>query len=298
MSGTFDAEWLALREPADHAARDRGAAVLLPALDSALDRALPAGRASTVLDLGCGTGSDVRWLAPRLSRPQHWVLVDHDAALLRRAVEALEERPAAVLSVTARAVGLADLAEADLAGVDLIATSALLDLLTPADLDHLVGVCVAARTPLLAALSVTGEVHLEPSEPLDQQLAAAFDAHQRRPTGESERLGPDAPTSAALAFDRVGWRVTTAETAWALGAGDAQLTTAWLDGWVRAAVEQEPGLSEQVGDYVGRRARQIAAGELVVGVGHRDLLAVPPVGPDRPAVAYGTLSGREQAAGG
>ena len=36
-------------------------------------------------DLGSGTGSMSRWLAPRLPGPQHWVLHDRDADLLARA---------------------------------------------------------------------------------------------------------------------------------------------------------------------------------------------------------------------
>ena len=38
-------------------------------------------------DLGCGTGSMGRWLAPRLPGPQHWVLHDRDADLLAVAAD-------------------------------------------------------------------------------------------------------------------------------------------------------------------------------------------------------------------
>ena len=39
-------------------------------------------RRCVIHDLGCGTGSMGRWLAPRLPGPQHWVLHDRDADLL------------------------------------------------------------------------------------------------------------------------------------------------------------------------------------------------------------------------
>ncbi len=55
MSDAFDAAWLALREPFDAAARSR-------ALAEALIAHLPAR--PRLLDLGCGTGSLFRWLAP------------------------------------------------------------------------------------------------------------------------------------------------------------------------------------------------------------------------------------------
>ena len=55
MSG-FAAAWLALREPYDHAARSAALA----------DRfAAAVGKAPHLLDLGCGTGSNLRYLAAR-----------------------------------------------------------------------------------------------------------------------------------------------------------------------------------------------------------------------------------------
>ena len=68
-------DWLALREPADAEARARD-------LAEALERALPASGSRVIHDLGCGTGSMGRWLAPLLAGPQHWVLHDRDADLL------------------------------------------------------------------------------------------------------------------------------------------------------------------------------------------------------------------------
>jgi trans-aconitate methyltransferase len=72
-------EWLALREPADAAAR---AADLV----EHLRRALPATDLRVIHDLGCGTGAMARWLAPLLPGPQHWVLHDRDRDLLEVAV--------------------------------------------------------------------------------------------------------------------------------------------------------------------------------------------------------------------
>ena len=62
---TTFSDWLALREPADAAARSRTLVdVLRPVLDGRPDRPLE------VHDLGCGAGSMGRWLAPLLSVPQ------------------------------------------------------------------------------------------------------------------------------------------------------------------------------------------------------------------------------------
>jgi hypothetical protein len=69
----FDADWLTLREPFDHAARSM-------ALARRLADRLP--RRPRLLDLGAGTGSLFRFLAPIIGRGQDWILVDSDAALL------------------------------------------------------------------------------------------------------------------------------------------------------------------------------------------------------------------------
>jgi hypothetical protein len=72
----FDADWLTLREPFDHAARS-------VALARRLADRLP--RRPRLLDLGAGTGSLFRFLAPIVGRGQDWILVDSDAALLDEA---------------------------------------------------------------------------------------------------------------------------------------------------------------------------------------------------------------------
>ena len=72
MSEGFDIEWLTLREPADHEARARGA----------IERALAPRARWRGLDLGGGTGSNLRYLLPRLGAHQDWLLVDHDRRLL------------------------------------------------------------------------------------------------------------------------------------------------------------------------------------------------------------------------
>ena len=68
--------WLALREPADVVARS---ALLTHEIVDALGRHHPL----SVLDLGAGTGSNVRYLAGRLPAPQRWLLVDRDPGASR-----------------------------------------------------------------------------------------------------------------------------------------------------------------------------------------------------------------------
>ena len=73
MTGEFSESWLGLREPADAEARAADLVAMLPA------------DIHVIRDLGCGTGSMARWLAPRLPGPQHWILTDLDPKLLHYA---------------------------------------------------------------------------------------------------------------------------------------------------------------------------------------------------------------------
>lgn len=251
-------DWLALREPADAAARSTELVDLLVA-------GAPERSSWVVRDLGCGTGSMGRWLAPRLPGTQHWLLHDRDAALL--ALAALPDASADGQPVTAATVpGDLTLTAATLAGTSLVTASALLDLLTADQVDALAGACVAAGCPALLTLSVEGRVLLDPPDPRDAAVAAAFDAHQRR----GRLLGPDAPAVAAAAFARHGWTVHSRSTPWHLEPGP--LTDEWLAGWVASAREHDPALP--LADYRTTPPRSAV-------VGHVDLLALPPGGGPR-----------------
>jgi hypothetical protein len=265
----FTPDWLGLREPADAVARS--VALLGPV------RHHLAGRDRTVIhDLGCGTGSMGRWLAARLPGPQHWVLYDRDPVLL---AHARANMPAAAdgtaVTVETRQRDVAELTAADLVGADLVTASALLDLLAREEVAALARACADAGCPALLTLSVVGRVDLDPADPLDADLAAAFDAHQRRRHGGRQLLGPDAVDATVEAFIRSGATVRVRPSPWLLGPDQAALTTEWLRGWVAAATDQRPELAAPAADYLPRRLAAAAAGGLRVAVHHSDLLAQP-----------------------
>jgi SAM-dependent methyltransferase len=265
------AGWLALREPADAAAR-------APDLVEHLRRHLPATGRRVIHDLGCGTGAMGRWLAPRLPGPQHWVVHDRDAELLALAAADPPGRAAdgAPVTVEAKQSDITRLPPGELADASLITASALLDLLTEDELAALAGVWAGAGCPVLLTLSVVGRVKLTPADALDCRVAAAFDAHQRRTTERGRLLGPDAVAVTIEEFDRLGAKVLVRPSPWGLGALEADLAAEWLTGWVGAACEQQVELAAEAGDYTRRRLAQIAAGRLAVTVDHADLLVLAP----------------------
>ena len=257
-------EWLVLREPADAAARS-------VELVERLERHLRAADRLVIHDLGGGSGAMGRWLAPRLPGPQHWVVHDRDAGLLELAL-ADPPGPAAdgaAVTVETRRSDITRLAPGDLAGASLIVASALLDMLTADELARMLGACIAVeRCPILLAMTVAGRFTLTPADPLDAQIVAAFNAHQRR----GGRLGPDAVEAAV---QQLPGEVLVRPSPWRLGPTHAELMTQWFGGSVAAACEQEPALTAEAGAYRDRRLAQAAAGELTVTVDHADLLVLP-----------------------
>ncbi|RKN30531.1 class I SAM-dependent methyltransferase [Micromonospora musae] len=291
------AVWLGLREAADAAARSGE-------LVDALRKRLPAGPL-TIHDLGSGTGSMLRWLAPRLPGPQHWTLYDRDPALLSLAATgaavataptvgtatvtpevattagagattaAVPARVSAAdgsqVTVATRCADLTRLTDADLAQADLVTASALLDMLTAEEVERVVAAC--AGRPTLFMISVVGRVRFSPADPLDAEIAEAFNDHQRRSVGGRRLLGPDAVDAAVEAFTRHGVPVVTRPSPWRLGPDQAELTAEWFRGWLAAAGEQRPALARRAAGYARRRLAEAAAGRLTVLVEHEDLLA-------------------------
>ncbi len=260
-------DWLALREDADGRSRSRR---LARAAGRRLEEPL------VVHDLGSGTGSMMRWLAPLLPGRQTWVLHDWNADLL----EAAASRPGIdgrgdPVQVTTSVEHFEHLRPDHLAGASLVTASALLDVLTQDEVEAIVAACVAAGAPAFMSLSVIGRVRIEPADPGDRVFQAAFNDHQRRVEDGRRLLGPDAVASAVDAFQRAGWSTRVAGSGWRLGAADRALAAEWLEGWVGAAVQQRPALAEWGEEYLVTRRRQLAAGQLHAVIHHADLLAFP-----------------------
>ncbi|TQS45991.1 SAM-dependent methyltransferase [Cryptosporangium phraense] len=262
----YASSWLGLREPADAAARSQSLLSLLrPRLSGDL----------LIRDLGTGTGSMQRWLAPQLPGPQRWILQDHDADLLAFAASqaATTASDGSAVTVMTRHADLTELTSGDLLSTSLVTASALLDLLSRDEVDRLAAACSSAGCPALLTLSVTGAVEFTPSDESDAEFADGFAAHLRSHVPGRELLGPDAGEYAAQAFASRGATVHVASTPWRLDSSHAALIDEWLRGWVAAAAAQRPSLDAT--DYLTRRLDALATGELRVILHHTDLLALP-----------------------
>ncbi|MBR9903936.1 MAG: glycosyltransferase [Gammaproteobacteria bacterium] len=277
----FASDWLTLREAADVASRSQRLAGL------AAEWLSTRNPTPLIADLGCGRGSNMRFLAPRLSGQQRWKLIDHDAILLaqaRQRAAGLSDRQGQPVEVETHCVSLEPLADVPLDDAHLVTASALLDLVSQQWIDALVASIAEQQQALLIALSVTGEWHfidLQGAPVLDDEdhwLRAMFIAHQQRDKGLGDALGGQAHQALVSALEAAHYRVEQAETPWLLAAdshAQQPLMMALLEGWAEAATEQAPQASARIATWLQLRQQAVANGELGIGVGHRDLFATP-----------------------
>jgi SAM-dependent methyltransferase len=280
MSG-FSADWLALREPADHAGRN---GELLDALAAHF-----AGRQEVaIVDLGCGTGSNLRATAAHLPPRQRWLLVDHDPALLAAArvrlgrwAEAGAEAGDGLrlrhggreLHVSFRQADLASDLEHVLASeADLVTAAALFDLVSEAWIERFAKGVASRGAAVYAALTYDGVEIWTPPHPADAEILAAFNDHQRNDKGFGPSAGPQAPAVLARALRAFAYAVRTGASPTPFDRdGDAAVIRDIVDCVSAAARDIGHVPASRIAEWV--RAR--AAGASCT-IGHTDLLALPP----------------------
>jgi hypothetical protein len=279
----FSPEWLALREPADFAARS---------LALTLSAGAACDRRETLrgLDLACGTGANTRYLAQHLPHTQDWLLVDHDSALLsrlpalmtvwsaRRGVKISaeagvirttgpEHEPA---SFTIRYADLRALEPGLFEGRGLLTASALLDRVSEPWLTALAGRCRANDAAALFALTYDGRITCWPEEPEDEIVRQLVNSHQRTDKGFGPALGPSAVERVERHFVAYGYHCLRERSDWILEPDTTGLQRALIEGWAAAATAIAPSMSETIARWRGRRLGHVGEGLSRLVVGHED----------------------------
>ncbi len=276
----FSADWLASREALD--ARSRSRTLTRFAADWLAARP----GVHRLVDLGAGSGSNLRFLAPRLPGPQRWRLVDQDGELLAHARRTrVQDAGGERVAVSLDRRHLAPVGGALLGEADLVVASALCDLVSRDWAVALVDRCAARGQALLITLSVDGDwgfldtAGARADTVDDAVVRGLVQAHQRRDKGLGAALGGEAPGLLAALLEAAGYRVASADTPWCLPSGEPAtqpVAEALVAGWYAAAREQAPEQAERLMQWHAHRQAQLAAGEVGVTVGHRDLFAAPP----------------------
>jgi len=297
MTG-FSAQWLALREPADHRARDHAlqTKVVTYLEGIARQRTTPV----RLVDLGSGSGSNLRALAPQLPPAQHWTLVDYDPALLAAARATLTDWAEEVvasnvphaphahdaaktassiealsiikngkhITVDFRCEDLSENIEAVLSEpADLITAAAFFDLVAERWLKRF---CHALSVPLYTVLTYDGIEKWSPSDPNDAAILNAFHHHQQTDKGFGAAAGPTAIGLMKGLLEQRDFEVLCALSPWKLSESDRTLIEQLAIG--SAAAVSETGLVDAgIVSAWSLKRRQAQTCE----IGHVDLFAIP-----------------------
>ncbi len=280
----FSEHWLAARERFDTIARDRHWPLVAAQLST------DQNPISRVLDMGCGTGSNLRYLrarlAPLMTPPiSDWRGFDADQCLLDAARRSTQSSTQSSTHRSPRCDHVqylrADLADPtnwpEFTANDLVSASALIDLVSEPWLTELITRCARARAALLLALTYDGHSRWQPGHPQDLQILSSFNSDQTRDKGFGVALGSAAVTVAHRLLVHAGYRVSTTRSDWLLDArrrNARQIIEPLIANHCQIAMRAEPTAAIEFEAWAAERRRQLRGGRLRVRVGHFDLLAI------------------------
>ncbi|MBS1818255.1 MAG: class I SAM-dependent methyltransferase [Acidobacteria bacterium] len=257
MSG-FSAEWLALREPVDVAAR------ALDVTRAAL-AAIARKPSVCIVDLGGGTGSNIRYLRAHVAVPARWSLADHDPALLAVA----RARLGATVETTTTDLRVLEPSLFD--GADLVTASALLDLVSESWMLEFVRHCRRVGAAVLVALNYDGRMSCDPADGDDEFVRALVNRHQRTDKGFGPALGPEAASRAEALLRHAGYEVVSASSDWHIAPEHAELQRQLIRGWADASAEISPTDTPRIRAWEQRRLSLVDRARSHIVVGHRDV---------------------------
>ncbi|QWE14245.1 class I SAM-dependent methyltransferase [Polynucleobacter sp. AP-Sving-400A-A2] len=287
---SFSTDWLSLRESADHRSRN-------PVLQEQVLRYLEKisnlkNGPIHIVDLGSGTGSNLRALAPLIHHNQNWTLIDYDPLLLTAAREKIciwadyitdkahnkdhdndVTRPVTLvknnyeITVQFLQKDLASNLQSKLfESADLITAAAFFDLIA---LDWLVQFCSVLKTSIYTVLTYNGEETWLPSDPRDTEILEAFHHHQGSDKGFGNALGPLAFKTMEQLLKKEGFHVETGSSPWILNPNDASLIQELAAGTAKAVVETHL-VSHEIAKQWGEQRSKSQHCE----IGHDDLFAI------------------------
>jgi hypothetical protein len=250
------------------------------------------------LDLGAGTGANVRYLRDRFPTAREWTLLDRDAALLDLCPAVFmgwaeegcracrEEGWDLELESAGRPVRLrflpGSLPSMDIRdhsiNVDLVTANALFDLVSESQLEAFADWLAGRRLPLLATINYRS-MAFAPAAPQDREFVGLYERHMIRPQEFGCAMGPRCAVMMIAALQRRDYVVHAGASDWRLGASDRIVIEYILD-FMRGAIVELPAAPRQVehlNDWIVEKHRLCEAGRLRLQVRHVDLFARPRV---------------------
>ncbi len=226
-----------------------------------------ANKTRLIIDLGCGTGTNYRYLRRNNGSETPWLGVDSDGDAL--------EIAAGELAGTLVRFELADLAtdllllptSEDVA----ITASAFLDITSEDWIDRFAN--LVAGSPLLISMTASGASAWDPIDDMDEAIEICLQNHREADHG----FGPAAGLSAArfLAEQLIARKCSVSLEAsdWSVDHKDREVMATLIDGVRRRALSQLP--HNQVERWAATRRQQNQTGVLKLMLPHLDLLSLP-----------------------
>jgi hypothetical protein len=276
MSG-FSSHWLSLREPIDHQSRNAG-------LQHKLSHHFAAQETLALVDLGAGTGSNLRALAPYLPNAQSWRLIDYDRDLLQAARHFIRDWADQILQDNEvlqiqkgrktihvqfeshdLAQGIGPLIQSN---CELVTAAAFFDLVSAHWIEGLCKDLAQHKLPLFTFLTYDGDEQWTPPHSADQAMLDAFHQHQASDKGFGAAAGPKATELLSSGFKALGYQVEIGSSPWVISSAHQDLIAALATGSAQAVREtglvDEQSIAEWLAQH--RSASQCK-------IGHQDLFA-------------------------
>lgn len=287
----FSPEWLSLREPIDHRSRNQDLQAQVINYLAKIKTVYPGSVRLT--DLGSGTGSNLRALAPHLNSVQHWILTDYDPELLHTArtkllawadSEITNHVLGSTVATSAEIKTLSIIKEnkkiivefrcVDLnkdyrtildEPADIITAAAFFDLVAEPWLSEF---CAYLSKPLYTVLTYDGIEIWSPPEIMDVDILKVFHQHQITDKGFGSALGPAASNRMQSLLQDSHFNTVCASSPWVLNDHDHNLIEQLAIG-TAGAVREINTIPNHLVDQWEQSRRQASNCE----IGHMDLFA-------------------------
>ena len=251
-----------------------------------------------LLDLGCATGANFRYLAPRLDCHQNWTLMDRDDSAFEDLIEETEhwagshnwtmknreDRSFTLVAddqqwhVNMYVIALDEEVEKiNLGGFHALCSSNFLEKTSAEWYRKLAQRCADAQLPQLLGVNYTSHLKLSPSDPDDALVMEGFHRHIKQDYGLGEAMGDETSYYILRELTNLRFTVQESEYVWYLNSTRQPALINLMIERLSKSAQAVYGEEEEkrIQAWASRRHYAIAAKKVKMEIGYSDILAKP-----------------------